>query len=550
MGNMAQSFAAVLALVFFSHISAAQSALTATIEVGNGPGQIGLQQIPNQACIGPAALTAAPDGSAALLDVLNQKILIIGEKGRVDIPIPTDLIEPSDILATRAGYLVVGVEGDVVHLDSSGTVLDRTRVDHSGEEGALRFTRSRDGQLAVESLMGALHVVNGLPLGLKDVLMPGLLAHGQFNIRITDPNNAIVESDAGGATQRSLTVASPLRITAARVTWAEPDKGALVAIQQSQLLPEEKTFVRITRFNAGGIATGEAYLGPEAYRCDIRKPFTRLTNEKLVALTFTDRNVVSLREVSLTTVGTATPEAVTTGTSATLISKETGDVLSMLEQLNKTPSVDQISMHNTTVSDILKRADAAMTLRWKMFPANYSRAEIQNVCDPPQSVWRRPHRLDSKLNMEVIASPYRWGGYVRSMNELSKGLTAGRLAGDVCTCRTGDCITPHAIGLDCSGFVSYAWSTGNYFTTRSLPHHMISKPVSWGALAPGDIVNVAGSHVRLVEAIGTGPHGRVVKVIESSSSKRCGGVCRSSYAEFDLKISGYRPYRRLNLKTP
>lgn len=550
MGNMARLLASVLPLCFFSYTSPAQSAFKVAVEVGSGSGQIGLQQTPNQACIGPAALTAAPFDSVALLDVLNQKILVIGEKGGVDIPIPADFIEPSDILATQVGYLVVGVEGEVVHLDGSGKVLRRTRVAHSGEDGALRFTQSRDGQLAVESLTGALHLVSGLSLGPKDVLIPGLLAQGKLNVRITDPNNAVIESDSGRALQRSLTVISPLRITAARVIWAEPDKGALVAIQQSQRLPEERIFVRLTRFNAEGIANGEAYIGPDAYRCDIRKPFTRLTNGKLVALSYSGHNVVSLREVALTAVGTATPETVTTGNSVVVISQETGDVLSMLERLNKTPSVDQISMGSTTVSDILKRARAALTFRWQMSSANYSDDEIPNLCDPPQAKWRRPHRLDFMQHKDVIASPYRWGGYVRTMDELSKGLIGGRLAGDVCTCRKGDCITPQAIGQDCSGFVSYAWATGNYFTTRGLPQTKISQPVTWGNLAPGDIVNVAGSHVRLVEAILPGPDGRVIKVIESSASKRCGGVCRSSYAESILEANGYLPYRRLNLKSP
>ena len=545
--SVAWRAAAVAFLALGTEAATAQLSLPVNLTIGSGLAQVGVQRAPNQACLGPTAITAAREGAIAVLDALNQKVLVVGPGGTTDVPIPQHVVEPNDVLVTRYGYLIVGGAGEIVHVDQAGAVLTSTRVDHSPEDGQLRFSRTSDGRLAVETLTGAKLVVTGLDLQVDDLVSPGLVADGVFSQALQGPTSLTASSQLGFGATVILRTTTSLRIAASRVTWAEPQNGGILATQLIQRLPEDATFIRLSRFDGLGRLNGEAYLEADTFACDARRPYTRLTDGRIVGMSFVSRDIVTLREININQ-QSATPKPVTTGASATLISDETGDALSSLERLNGTPSALGVGMSSVTTESILQRARAALAFKWTLNDKNYANEDIPNICEPPTRIWKRPQRLDGKVGQEVTAPPYRWGGYVRTMSELFAGLASGRLAGSVCTCRNANCVQPKAIGQDCSGFVSYAWNAGNYYTTRSLANPRISGSITWSNLAPGDIVNSAGSHVRLVEKIRSGPQGRVITVIESTTKRICGGVCRQSYLESELVSQGYKPYRRTNLQ--
>jgi hypothetical protein len=336
-----------------------------------------------------------------------------------------------------------------------------------------------------------------------------------------------------------------MRIINVRPLWASEGE-AILAVQESRKLPQEEGFVRLVLIDGNGQAKSEAYLSSETFACDTRRPFTRLTNGKVVSLAFKGNRTLSLNVVSFLPIGTATPQALERHSDAILISEEE-DSLSALEKLNGTPSASEIALSSITRNGILQRAHAALDMKWTLHAKNFSSTSVANQCDPLSQIWRRPSRLNAYLEKEVKGIPYRWGGFLDSLTTFQTHLTEGRLAGDDCTCRNGDCVYARATGLDCSGFVSYAWATGNYFTTASLPRPTISKAVSWDAIKPGDIVNKARSHVRLVESVFNSLYGPGVVVIESAANESCGGVCRRSYLKNDLRNNGYKPFRRLAL---
>jgi hypothetical protein len=92
---------------------------------------------------------------------------------------------------------------------------------------------------------------------------------------------------------------------------------------------------------------------------------------------------------------------------------------------------------------------------------------------------------------------YCWGGF-SSLASFTTGLTNGRSAGDNDCSTSGDCCESCALGVDCSGFVSHAWGLTSKYSTSTLP--TISTAYSSASqVKEGDIFNLSGSHVRLVD---------------------------------------------------
>jgi hypothetical protein len=106
--------------------------------------------------------------------------------------------------------------------------------------------------------------------------------------------------------------------------------------------------------------------------------------------------------------------------------------------------------------------------------------------------------------------PYKWGGWT-DWDDFASLATQGKYAGSYATTSSSSpCPQPpyasssdtYIIGDDCSGFVSRCWETSTKYSTSGLPgicQNMGSATSSsaFSQLQPGDVVNDAGSHVRL-----------------------------------------------------
>ncbi len=93
---------------------------------------------------------------------------------------------------------------------------------------------------------------------------------------------------------------------------------------------------------------------------------------------------------------------------------------------------------------------------------------------------------------DYVGVAYDWGGYM-SLATFDSLIAQGQGAGS----QEPDGILECTAGVDCSGFVSMAWSTG-HFTTSSMDQ--TSAQISQASMLPADIYNKAGYHVAMQAA--------------------------------------------------
>jgi hypothetical protein len=126
-----------------------------------------------------------------------------------------------------------------------------------------------------------------------------------------------------------------------------------------------------------------------------------------------------------------------------------------------------------------------------------SSANIQNNTSCPSAGGGVTTPTWVTVGPNTVGMAYCWGGF-SSESSFTSGLTAGKSAGDDDCTTNGDCCESCALGVDCSGFVSHAWGLTTKYSTNTLPS--ISNDYTSGSqVKQGDIFNLAGSHVRLVD---------------------------------------------------
>ena len=121
-----------------------------------------------------------------------------------------------------------------------------------------------------------------------------------------------------------------------------------------------------------------------------------------------------------------------------------------------------------------------------------------------------------------VGFPYKWGGF-DTPEEFDRGLRAGRFAGDAYSAEKrrllDDAVSAHAVGVDCSGYISRCWKLPRSFSTRELPQ--LCEPVpDLAQLEPGDIFNLHNKHVRLFAGWTDSAH-TTVRVYEASARVIC-----------------------------
>ena len=140
--------------------------------------------------------------------------------------------------------------------------------------------------------------------------------------------------------------------------------------------------------------------------------------------------------------------------------------------------------------------------------------------------------------------PYQWGGF-STLKEFDAGLREGKSAGDVYTAEKrkmlNDAVSAHAVGVDCSGFVSRCWDLPRAYSTRELPG-LCDEIKDWSELRPGDILNTHNSHVLLFSDWARGKKGETLIAYETGSAPTW-KVLRHPLEVSYLKGLGYRAWR-------
>ncbi len=192
--------------------------------------------------------------------------------------------------------------------------------------------------------------------------------------------------------------------------------------------------------------------------------------------------------------------------------------------------------------DVIKGANAYLSINWMMAPENFMRSGIENTCVPGEAkFWRRPTRFTPETIGQTIGPmPYRWGGDDTPATFRLR-LDWGALAGSICTCRDPAldyCLLSASVGIDCSGLVSRAWGIEKRGTSGLLD---VSTEVdSLADVKPGDAFDWPGRHVRLFVNKAPGA-ATAYTVIEASTRLECEGACMRTYRPSEL--DGYRIIR-------
>jgi hypothetical protein len=153
-----------------------------------------------------------------------------------------------------------------------------------------------------------------------------------------------------------------------------------------------------------------------------------------------------------------------------------------------------------------------------------------NTTGPDGDIVRTPAWLIEGVNAKI---PYKWGGF-QTIAQFDAGLVAGKYAGDIHT--SG--VSSHAVGVDCSGFVSRCWQLTYHSATSMMPS-ITTQYTDWNLLRPGDAIHKVG-HVRLfLERNQNGSF----KIVEASG--RDWGVAYWSYTASDLATYTPRYYNSM-----
>jgi hypothetical protein len=196
-----------------------------------------------------------------------------------------------------------------------------------------------------------------------------------------------------------------------------------------------------------------------------------------------------------------------------------------------------------TRDEVLAIAKSYAEHRWTASPRNVLHgfdAEKVAVETPDQGTGRNDPNLWT-VDTDNVGIPYQWGGF-DSVASFDAGVSSGKAAGDLYTPekrRLADrAVSAHAVGVDCSGFISRCWKLPQKYGTATLAS--ISKELSSpSALQPGDIMNAAGGHVILFAKWLDDAKTRALFYEAQPYSK----VMANEYAIAELTAEGFRPLR-------
>jgi hypothetical protein len=137
--------------------------------------------------------------------------------------------------------------------------------------------------------------------------------------------------------------------------------------------------------------------------------------------------------------------------------------------------------------------------------------------------------------------PYKWGGF-DTPQSFDAGIKAGKAAGDIYSSDKrrlgGAAVSSHAVGIDCSGFISRCWKLEKKQSTSTLPS-ICKKLASPSELKTGDIMDAPGGHVILFAKWLDDAKTRALFYEASPYSK----VISGSYDIAALILSGFQPMR-------
>jgi hypothetical protein len=449
------------------------------------------------------------------------------------------------------------VDGQLVFVNDEGRVVGRTALPPQFLIGEI-VSESDRVRLISASGREQVTVARAIDPGVVTSLRASAINNGgskrQSRLSRTSPQQLqINDAERGGAgplTIRSLTGGTLAQ--AYEIGPTPSDNRYVVSEEIASAAPSIRVRVFVQRFDRKGRITGAAHLSLDDMDV-VPRDFVTVTDDGVLRVLVPTAGGVKIREIQFSQPPLILPQG----------SRPSDDDLKSLGEVSGEISVDSNMIRRNDSSDprsdgtrfkiriatppisrerSLANARAYLTVNWVMTPENYSRAGIENLCQPAEAkFWLRPfHFTPDSLGKTIGPMPYRWGGD-DTPETFKLRIGRGALAGDICSCRSAAlnyCLVPESAGVDCSGFVSKAWGIEKRGTSGLLD--VATELSSVADVRPGDAFVWPGRHVRLVTGSEPGA-GVAFTVLESSTSLRCEGVCESSYRLSEL--NGYRPIK-------
>lgn len=173
---------------------------------------------------------------------------------------------------------------------------------------------------------------------------------------------------------------------------------------------------------------------------------------------------------------------------------------------------DPSAPSQVTPSEALTIANRLASHPWRPFSQNILHGKDRTgvLVNTPDAGFKEPPErpgwwLPGEVNTGV---PYKWGGFDDTAS-FDKAIANGLAAGDVATPtkrrldRTA--VSAHAVGVDCSGFVSRCLKLPTVHDTAQLPS-VCTVLASAAELRPGDLLNMPHRHVLLCAGWATPDH--------------------------------------------
>lgn len=461
---------------------------------------------------GPSSLFWVRDGLTGIVDALANSVAFVDDAGRVigRAPLPERFIV-------------------------SGTEAQETRV----------LLLSGDRGSAVE-LPRALDPASPPPLAVQPLPTTGRSAPGQIvrrsKTQLSVPSvPRAARSSPGDLEVRSLT--GKALADAAEIGIDSEGRRYLLWSEFVGANPDIVVRAFVGRYGTDGRLTGVAEL-PLAAMDYVPDEYVAITGKGDVRVMVPTRSKIEIRTIPIQAVSAVNPRTTTDIVSPGALRRmqtEKGRAISVDTQVrasqdapaprNLAPPAKQEregrALEPITRPKVIELARAFLTQEWTLAENNYEQPDLPDECNKAESLyWSRPSWVRKDLIGQTMTRiPYRWGGF-DDPTVYVKRLGEGSVAGSVCTCRDSshnDCIVDRAAGVDCSGFISRAWALVRKYGTSTL-REVSTQVKNWqgdlGALKPGDALNHAGSHVRLVVEAVTDPQTRIV-VIESTAARTC-----------------------------
>lgn len=156
-----------------------------------------------------------------------------------------------------------------------------------------------------------------------------------------------------------------------------------------------------------------------------------------------------------------------------------------------------------TRAECMATAELYRNLKWEATASNVLHGRDPNRIrvDTPDATYKPASGFRGwwKPGSINVGIPYKWGGFDTPETFLV-GVMNGKAAGDVCTPEKrrhlNDGVSVHAVGIDCSGFVSRCWNLPQPYSTRAITE-LCERLRDFRELQPGDILNAHNSHVFL-----------------------------------------------------